>query len=151
LNTNIHSCLRTCGGQSSSLYLNVDLFSTPVLIRHLWQLKTVVFLHWCLIHAVLLLPYTNPTNGTPISQIIDSGGSHSKARCRIHWIIIAANYLSSFINLSRLIREINLLQFINWWLCNKLDNLLTWSVTISIAFPDFLELPFSSFNWVYFD
>jgi len=21
---------------------------------HLWQLKTVVFLHWCLIHAVLL-------------------------------------------------------------------------------------------------
>ncbi len=28
--------------------------STPVLIRHLWQLKTVVFLHWCVIHAVLL-------------------------------------------------------------------------------------------------
>jgi hypothetical protein len=25
-----------------------------VLIRHLWQLKTVVFLHWCLICAVLL-------------------------------------------------------------------------------------------------
>ncbi len=24
------------------------IFSTPVLIRHLWQLKTVVFLHWCL-------------------------------------------------------------------------------------------------------
>jgi hypothetical protein len=30
------------------------IFSTPVLIRHLWQLKTVVFLHWCLIYAVLL-------------------------------------------------------------------------------------------------
>ncbi len=30
------------------------VFSTPVLIRHLWQLKTVVFLHWCLIHVVLL-------------------------------------------------------------------------------------------------
>ncbi len=29
-------------------------FSTPVLIRHLWQPKTVVFLHWCLICAVLL-------------------------------------------------------------------------------------------------
>ncbi len=30
------------------------IFSTPVLIRHLWQLKTIVFLHWCLICAVLL-------------------------------------------------------------------------------------------------
>ncbi len=30
-------------------------FSTPVLIKHLWQLKTVVFLHWCLICALLLL------------------------------------------------------------------------------------------------
>ena len=29
-------------------------FSTPELIRHLWQLKTVVFLHWCLVHAVLM-------------------------------------------------------------------------------------------------
>ncbi len=25
---------------------------TPVLIRCLWQLKTVVFLHWCLIHVL---------------------------------------------------------------------------------------------------
>ncbi len=31
------------------------IFSTPVLIRHLWQLKTVVFLPWCLIHAVLFV------------------------------------------------------------------------------------------------
>ena len=23
-------------------------------MRHLWQLKTVVFLHWCLIYAILL-------------------------------------------------------------------------------------------------
>jgi hypothetical protein len=30
------------------------IFSTPVLIGHLWQLKTVVFLHWCLIFDVLL-------------------------------------------------------------------------------------------------
>jgi hypothetical protein len=29
------------------------IFSTPVLIRHLWQLKTVVFPHWCQICAVL--------------------------------------------------------------------------------------------------
>ncbi len=30
------------------------IFSTPVWIRHLWQLKSVVFMHWCLICAVLL-------------------------------------------------------------------------------------------------
>ncbi len=30
-------------------------FSTPVLIRRLWQLNAVVYLQWCLIHAVLLL------------------------------------------------------------------------------------------------
>jgi hypothetical protein len=30
------------------------IFSAAVLIRHLWQLKTVVFLHWCLIRATLL-------------------------------------------------------------------------------------------------
>jgi len=30
------------------------IFSMPELIRHLWQLKTVVFQHWCLICAVLL-------------------------------------------------------------------------------------------------
>ncbi len=28
------------------------IFSTPVLIVHLWQLKTVLLLNWCLIHAV---------------------------------------------------------------------------------------------------
>ena len=28
------------------------IFSTKVLIRHLWQLKTAVFLHWCLICAL---------------------------------------------------------------------------------------------------
>ena len=54
LNTNIYSYLEPSGGQSSNLYLNVVHFSTPVLIRHLWQLKTVVFLHWCLLCAVLL-------------------------------------------------------------------------------------------------
>jgi hypothetical protein len=54
LNTNIYSYLETSGGQSSNLYLNVVHFLTPVLIRYLWQLKTVVFLHCCLICAVLL-------------------------------------------------------------------------------------------------
>jgi len=30
------------------------IFSTPELIRNMWQLKTAVFLHWCLIWAVPL-------------------------------------------------------------------------------------------------
>jgi hypothetical protein len=30
------------------------IFSTPVQIKHLWQLKAVVFLQWCLMHAILL-------------------------------------------------------------------------------------------------
>ncbi len=49
LNTNIYSYLETSGGQSSNLYLNVVHFLTTVLIRYLWQLRTVVFLHGCLI------------------------------------------------------------------------------------------------------
>jgi len=40
-------------GQSLDLCLNVAIFSTPVLIRHMWQLKKVVFIHWCLIRALL--------------------------------------------------------------------------------------------------
>ncbi len=54
LNTNIYSYLETSGGQSSNLYLNVVHFLTPVLIRYLWQLKSVAFLHCCLIRTVLL-------------------------------------------------------------------------------------------------
>ncbi len=38
------------------------IFSTTVFIRHLWQLKKVVFLHWCLIRAVLNIQFmTKPT------------------------------------------------------------------------------------------
>jgi len=54
--------LMTSAGQSYTQYLNVVHFSTPVLIRHLWQLKTVVFLHLCLICALFtkgLLPIIN--------------------------------------------------------------------------------------------
>ncbi len=60
LKTNIYSYLETNGGQSSNLYLNVvHFFNTTVFIRHLWQLKTVAFLHWCLICAVpLKIPLT---------------------------------------------------------------------------------------------
>jgi hypothetical protein len=51
----INSDLETSGGQDSNLFLNGVNFLTPVLIRHLWQLKTVVSLHRCLICAILLM------------------------------------------------------------------------------------------------
>ncbi len=54
LNTNIYSYLKTYGGQNYKLNLNVHFFNT---IRHLWQLKTVVILHRCLIHIVLLVAF----------------------------------------------------------------------------------------------
>jgi hypothetical protein len=54
LNTTIYSYLVISGGKSSNIYLNVH-FLTPVLIRHLWQLKTVISLHWCIICIVPLV------------------------------------------------------------------------------------------------
>ncbi len=54
LYTKIYSYLESSGGQSFNIYLNVVHFLTPILIRHLWQLKTVAFLHLCLLHAVVL-------------------------------------------------------------------------------------------------
>ncbi len=53
LNTNISSYVETSGGQSSNLYLNVVHFCNTS-VKHLWQHKTIVFLHWCLICIVLL-------------------------------------------------------------------------------------------------
>ncbi len=55
------------GGLSSILYLNVVHFSTSVLIRYLWQLETIVFLHWCLIHGVLFWRQRILTNMLPFS------------------------------------------------------------------------------------
>ncbi len=52
LNTTIY--LETSGGQCSNPYLNVGNLLTPGLITNLWQLKTAVFLHWCLLCAVPL-------------------------------------------------------------------------------------------------
>ncbi len=54
MNANTYSYLQTSGVQSSNLYSNVVHFLTPELIRHLWQLKTIVFMHWCQICAILL-------------------------------------------------------------------------------------------------
>ncbi len=59
LNSNIYSYLETSGDQSSNQYLNVVHFLTPELITHFWQIKTVVFLRWCLICAVLLPKWSN--------------------------------------------------------------------------------------------
>ncbi len=70
LNTNIYYYLETSGGQNSNLYLNVVHFSTPVLIRHLWQHKTLVSLHWCLIRA-LLFPLTWETLGITAKEVIE--------------------------------------------------------------------------------
>jgi hypothetical protein len=53
--TNIYSNFETSGGQSLNLYLSVFIYSTPVLIRYPWQLKTIVFQHWCLIQVVLIV------------------------------------------------------------------------------------------------
>jgi hypothetical protein len=55
LNTKIYSYLETYGVKVLIYIQMLFTFSTLVLIRHLWQLKTVVFLHRCLIRAVLLL------------------------------------------------------------------------------------------------
>jgi hypothetical protein len=52
LSIKISSYLETSCGHSLNLYLNIVHFSTPVVIRHLWWLETVVFLHWCIICAV---------------------------------------------------------------------------------------------------
>ncbi len=54
LYTNIYSYLETSGGISYNLYLNAVHFSTPELIRHLWQHKTIVILHQYLICSVLI-------------------------------------------------------------------------------------------------
>jgi hypothetical protein len=46
----------TSRGAHKYNHINMFIFSTPLLIRHLWQLKTVVFLHMCLLSVVVLRP-----------------------------------------------------------------------------------------------
>jgi hypothetical protein len=53
-NTKCYFYIEPSGGQNSNLYSNVH-FLTPVLFRHQWQLKAVVFLRRCLIRAVILV------------------------------------------------------------------------------------------------
>ncbi len=44
------------------------IYSAPVLIRHPWQHKTVVFLHWCLIHVVHLQQNLANTNEQTVTK-----------------------------------------------------------------------------------
>jgi hypothetical protein len=69
LNANIYSHLGTSGGQSSKLYLNVvHSFNASVKIRHLWQQKSVVFLHRCLICVVLF--HKNTLNSVSLCWVV---------------------------------------------------------------------------------
>jgi hypothetical protein len=54
--TRITSYLEASGGQNS----NAVHFSTPLLIRHLWQLKIVGFLHKCLLFVVVMASLEMP-------------------------------------------------------------------------------------------
>ncbi len=63
-NTNMYSYFETSGGKFVIYILMLYIFSMPVLIRHLQQLKTVVFLHWCLMHTVLLVKVYLSSRGT---------------------------------------------------------------------------------------
>ncbi len=57
------------------------IFSTPVLIGHLWQLETVVFLQWCLICAVLLGPLCCVVIMSVASAIDNLSAVYASAEC----------------------------------------------------------------------
>jgi len=59
LNANIYFYLEKSCGKNFNLYLSVVHFFNT--IRHFWQLKTVVFLHRCLMCAVLLSMVSSKT------------------------------------------------------------------------------------------
>jgi hypothetical protein len=61
-------------------------FSTPVLIRHLRQLKTVVFLRWCLIPTTFSKPRWNKLVGSDYRSYISRG---ALARSPTLWGVIA--------------------------------------------------------------
>ncbi len=47
--------IATCEKAERKHVYMLSIFSTPVLIRHLWQLEIAVLLHWCLVCAVVLV------------------------------------------------------------------------------------------------
>ncbi len=56
-----------------------------MLIRHLWQLKTVVFLHWCLICAVLLIAET-------IMVILFIGALYPEIRLKVTDLLVIVGF-----------------------------------------------------------
>jgi hypothetical protein len=50
------------------------IFSTPELIRNMWQLKTAVFLHWCLLPAAPFMPFIQIKQSSFKTQGLDGLG-----------------------------------------------------------------------------
>ncbi len=50
------------------------IFSTPEIIRNLWQLKTAVFLHWCLLCAIPFCKQIRP----PIFLSLEEVAVHAR-------------------------------------------------------------------------
>ncbi len=67
------------------------IFSTLVLIRHRWQLKTAIFLHWCLMRAVLLQLFTKHTKMIKMALKMPSPKVLLPGACIIK-LITAVNY-----------------------------------------------------------
>jgi hypothetical protein len=69
LNASIYTYLNTSGSQSSNLYLNVVYFLTPELIKHPWQVKTVVFSS-IVVKYVLIYSIANKTFSCKLNKNI---------------------------------------------------------------------------------
>jgi len=75
------------------------IFSTPVFIRHLWQLKTVVLLHGCLIFAVQLLCAEcsiSQHNSVKLINMLNLMFQKKQEKIRI-WIFVFSLQFSAFI------------------------------------------------------
>ncbi len=70
------------------------IFSTTELIRNLWQLKTAVFLHWCLIRAVPLLIAQQPHK----SYMIKLVQIWNPLICRIFYVCFTKKSLNKISN-----------------------------------------------------
>jgi hypothetical protein len=84
--TNIYSYLEAFGGQSYNPYLKLFIFSTLGLIRHLWQLKTVVSNMHCSIEGWPMLLLEKPSNLDQISEypLTKSKSHESELGNRLH-------------------------------------------------------------------
>jgi len=80
------------------------IFSTPVLIRHLWQHKTVVFLHRSLTRAVPLensassrrsgcKDWLRGTNTTKLKSLVPSSSEYNTAmNKKVEWVFIETGF-----------------------------------------------------------